>query len=141
MKYRYLFLVLFLSAFACNTSKKEVKAPQAPLMYEPSEMALLMRGMYEYNKTVKTQIINLDSLLPFPEDFLNLHTAVLTDPEERDAAFDSLSIEFLEAQKATFSSTPGAAKEHFNRSIRLCISCHETRCTGPIPKIKKLYIH
>ena len=140
MNHRYLFFVLVFCLISCNTGKKEEKAVQEPVMYDPSEMALLMRSMYEYNKTVKTQIINRDSLLPFPDDFLTIHTAILTDPEERDKEFDSLSVEFLEAQKATFSSQPDAAKDHFNRSIGLCISCHETRCTGPIPKIKKLYI-
>lgn len=140
MNYRFLFIVLILGVVACNTSKKEVKIVEEPVMYEASEMALLMRSMYEYNKTVKGQIIKGDSLLPFPDEFLTLHTAVLTDPDERTNEFDSLSNIFLEAQQATFASRPDVAKDHFNKSITLCISCHETRCTGPIPKIKKLYI-
>ncbi len=140
MKYRYLLFALVFVALACNSTKKEMKVVEEPVMYEATEMALLMRSMYQYNKTTKSQIINKDNLLPFPEEFLTIHTAVLTDPDERTKEFDSLSSRFLQAQKATFSSKPDSAKYHFNRSINLCISCHETRCVGPIPKIMKLYI-
>ncbi len=141
MKCQYLLFALIFVAIACESTKKEVKVLQEPAMYEASEMALLMRSMYEYNKTTKSQIINKDLLLPFPEEFLTIHTAVLTDPDERTKEFDSLSNQFLQAQKATFSSKSDSTKYHFNKSINLCISCHETRCVGPIPLIKKLYIH
>lgn len=110
-------------------------------MYEPTEMALLMRKMYEVNKVVKTQIINKDSLLSFPEEFLTIHTAILTNNFERDKEFDSLSKQFIDYQKATFASNSDSIVYHYNRSINTCISCHETRCVGPIPKIKKLIIH
>ena len=109
-------------------------------MYEASEMTLLMRGMYEFNKAARVQIIKKDSLLPFPEEFLLIHKAVLTDPSERDKEFDSIAEQFINAQNATFSAKSDSTSYHFNKSINLCISCHETRCTGPIPKIRKLLI-
>ena len=136
----YFFTLLFLIA-SCDTNKKEVKIEEAPVMYEASEMALLMRGMYEFNKAARAQIINKDSLLPFPEEFLLIHKAVLTDPSERDKEFDTIAEQFINAQKATFSAKSDSTLYHFNKSVNLCISCHETRCIGPIPKIKKLLIH
>ena len=139
-KIAYFFTVLFLIV-SCDTNKKEVKIEEAPIMYEASEMALLMRGMYEFNKAARVQIIKKDSLLPFPEEFLLIHKAVLTDPSERDKEFDTIAEQFINAQKATFSNKSDSTLYHFNKSIKLCISCHETRCTGPIPKIKKLIIH
>jgi len=134
-------VVLILLVCSCGKTKKEIKIVQEPIMYEASEMALLMRSMYEFNKTTKMNIVNKDSLMEFPEEFLTIHTAILTDPDERTKEFDSLSSQYLEAQKATFSSKSDSTKYYFNKSINLCIACHETRCVGPIPKIKKLRIY
>lgn len=136
----FLFTALFL--FSCaKADKKEKVEVKEMQMYEPSEMALLMRQMYEFNKHTKVQIINKDSLLSFPEEFANIHNAIMTDPSERDSEFDSLAVEFVKFQKATFSAKPDSTAYYFNQSVNSCITCHETRCTGPIPKIKKLIIN
>jgi len=134
------FIVCFV-LLSCNSNNKKEKVAKTLEMYQPSEMALLMRKMYEANKVVKNQIIRKDTLLPFPEEFLTIHSAVLTDPSERDEEFDSLAKKFINYQKNTFSSNSDSAAYHFNQSINTCIACHETRCTGPIPKIKELLIH
>ncbi|PID69737.1 MAG: hypothetical protein CR989_00050 [Flavobacteriales bacterium] len=109
-------------------------------MYEPSEMALLMRQMYEYNKLVKQQIIAGDSLADYPEDFKKIHTAVLTNPEEKDAEYDSLANVFLTFQNKAFNTKKDSVVYYFNKSVNACVTCHTTRCTGPIPKIKRLKI-
>ncbi len=134
------FLFAILLVVACNNAPKKEKVEEEMQMYEPSEMALLMRQMYEFNKFTKAQIINKDSLSAFPEEFVNIHEAVMTDPDERDAEFDSLALQFVNFQKATFSTKSDSTTYYFNQSINSCIACHETRCTGPIPKIKKLII-
>jgi len=125
---------------SCNFTTHKEEVFKDPIMYQPTEMALLMRRMYEVNKVVKGQIINKDTLLTFPEEFHTIHTAVLTKPSDRDTSFDSLSRIFVNHQKATFSSRSDSTVYHFNKSINTCIACHETRCVGPIPKIKKLLI-
>ena len=135
----FLFAVLLL--IACNNFAKKEKVEEEMQMYESSEMALLMRQMYEFNKLTKTQIINKDSLSSFPEEFVNIHKAIMTDPDERDAEFDSLAVEFIKYQKATFSTKSDSTAYYFNQSVNSCVACHETRCTGPIPKIKKLIIN
>lgn len=137
---KILVFILLLVAFQSCNLKKENKKTQAPIMYKPSEMALLMRGMYEFNNVLKTQIINKDSLLPFPEEFVNIHSAVLTDKFERNDEFDSLSKKYLLYQKAIYTSRSDSTAYFFNQSIQTCVTCHEPRCTGPIPKIKKLLI-
>ncbi|MET2983935.1 hypothetical protein [Aureibaculum conchae] len=135
----FLFVVILLTA--CNNSAKKEKVEEEMQMYKPSEMALLMRRMYEFNKRTKTQIINKDSLSSFPEEFINIHKAIMTDPDERDAEFDSLAVEFIKYQKATFSTRSDSTAFYFNQSVNSCVACHETRCAGPIPKIKKLMIN
>jgi len=138
---RFVGLVIFcLLGQSCNFVTKKEQDYKEPIMYQPTEMALLMRKMYEVNKVVKAQIINKDTLLQFPEEFSTIHTAVLTNPLERDKEFDSLSKIFIGHQRATFSSVSDSVVYHFNKSVNTCINCHETRCVGPIPKIKKLLI-
>lgn len=134
-------LVICIAMLSCNFVNNKDQVYKEPLMYQPTEMALLMRKMYEVNKVVKTQIINKDSLLTFPEEFSTIHSAVLTNSFERDKEFDSLAKVFIDHQKATFSSSSDSVVYHFNKSVNTCITCHETRCVGPIPKMKKLLIH
>lgn len=131
---------LFLLLASCKEGKKEVTIEQGAVMYESSEMAIMMRRLYEFNKATKALIINKDSLLPYPEEFLTIHTAVLTDSTERGGNFDSIAQQFLMYQKATYVSNRDSTAYNFNQSIHACVSCHQTRCEGPIPKIKKLLI-
>lgn len=125
---------------SCNIDGQKEKVSEDPLMYHPSEMALLMRKMYEVNNVVKKQIIYKDSILPFPEEFSNIHTAVLTDPTERNSEFDSLANLYLKYQKDLLNTGNDSMVYFFNKSVKTCITCHETRCVGPLPKIKKLLI-
>ena len=135
-------LIICFVLMSCNlTTKKTGVEKTKPLMYEPSEMAILMRQMYEVNKIAKTQIIGNNTLVSFPENFLTIHSAVLTDSTDRDNEFDSLAAQFVNYQKSVFSSSSDSTVYYFNKSINTCIACHKTRCTGPIPKIKKLLIH
>ena len=140
-KFFFLLLPLLLLSSCTKSDKKEKTEENKMQMYEPSEMTLLMRQMYEFNKRTKLQIINNDSLSNFPEEFVNIHKAVMTDDKLRDAEFDSLAVQFVNYQKATFSTQSDSASYYFNQSVNSCIACHQTRCTGPIPKIKKLIIN
>ena len=135
----FLFTVLLLAA--CSKPVKKEKVEPEMKMYQPSEMALLMRQMYEFNKLTKAQIINRKKISAFPEEFVNIHNAIMTDPDERDSEFDSLAVQFVKFQKATYSTKSDSTAYYFNQSVNSCIACHQTRCTGPIPKIKKLIIN
>lgn len=139
----YKLLALFMVSvilMSCHSNNAPKKAEIKPVMYQPSEMAILMRGMYEFNKVVKTQIVNKTTLIPMPEEFTNIHSAVLTAKFERNKEFDSLSKSFITYQKALYSSSSDSTSYFFNKSINTCVSCHQTRCMGPIPKIKSLLI-
>jgi cytochrome c553 len=143
--------VLAISIFSCQQKKedsdkvKETKTDSLTTntkkfdMYEMSEMALLMEQMYVENQRLKSKIIANDSLGGFPEHFKNIHTSVFTDPSEKDAFFEEQSVLFLEAQEKIYND-PKNAKTHFNAAVKVCIECHQVKCSGPIPKIKKLLI-
>lgn len=148
---RYFFVISVLSCcfFACkkqqqNNVKEETTSSKEPIvyqMYEPSEMALLMEQMYEYNMQLKHDIQAGKTPEHFPMDFLKIHSAELTSPSDRNASFESFSKLFIQAEKAIFdTASEQPIEERFNAMVNLCISCHQTSCTGPIPRIKKLLI-
>ncbi len=142
MRKRFLILLSFF-VLSCNSSKKEKSQKEEIVydMYEPSEMANLMNEMYDYNLKLKQNI--LDNQVPetFPENFLKIHTAKLSEFKYRNDVFKSFSTVFISAQKEIFNPNSDHSMEaRFNTAVNVCISCHQTECTGPIPKIKKLLI-
>lgn len=141
MKNILLIILLCFIIFSCDTSKKgEIVKDTALVMYKPSEMALLMNEMYIFNEKTKEKIIKNEDLGEFPTNFLNIHSAILTDPTDRNVGFEGFSKAFLLNQQAVFNEKTVDKKEQFNMMINSCVACHKTTCIGPIPKIKKLII-
>ncbi|TDQ30270.1 acetolactate decarboxylase [Tenacibaculum caenipelagi] len=131
-------LLMSLLFFFC---KKELKQPKEELiMYQSSEMAALMNAMYEGNMTIKNKILEGESIGDFPETYLNIHNAVLTDPADRNASFEAFSKLYIQNMQQVYTGAKDSLKENFNKTINSCIACHQTTCTGPIPRIKKLLI-
>jgi len=120
----------------CETTKKSGKEFE---MYQMSEMAALMESMYIENEKLKERIKNGDTIGPFPSHFLNIHKAVMTDESDHDQFFKEQATLFIKSQELIYKD-PKNAKQHFNAGITACVSCHQVKCGGPIPKIKKLYI-
>ena len=108
-------------------------------MYEMSEMSLLMEQMYVDNQRLKERIKNGDTIGKFPTHFMKIHEAVMTDQSENDAFFKEQAARFIKSQQLIYDD-PKNAKQHFNDGVSACLSCHEVKCGGPIPRIKKLYI-
>lgn len=138
-------LVLVFGLFSCQ--KKEVKAEKKCNsvkekkleMYEMSEMATLMEQMYVDNKRLKERIQKGDTIGTFPKHFLKIFTAKFTDESENDLFFKQKAKDYITAQQLIYSD-PKNTKEHFNAGVDACLKCHESKCGGPIPRIKKLYI-
>jgi hypothetical protein len=136
-------IVIYLFLFSCG--KKEDTVPSNKKdekqfeMYQLSEMAILMEQIYVNNLQLKSRIEKKEFLGEFPKHFLDIKTAVMTKKQYRDDFFKDNSQLFLDQQYKIYSE-PEKAKEHFNKGIDACIKCHEARCTGPIERIKKLYI-
>lgn len=147
MKNKGILLFLFLTFMSCV--KKESKEAQESCdkgskgksfeMYQMSEMSTLMEQMYVDNQRLKARIINGDTIGKFPNHFLKIHLAVMTDSSENDAFFKEQAKLFIKAQELIYQD-PKNAKQHFNEGVDACLQCHEVKCGGPIPKIKKLYI-
>lgn len=145
----YPIAILLLSlAIACSGSEEKVEEANeevstqsdAPEMYEASELALLMRKMYDDNEAIKQQIMNGEAPESFPEDFYRIHTAQATDPDEINETFHALANQYTANLDSVVAAEPEHAIEAFNTMINTCVSCHQIYCQGPIPRIKKLHI-
>ncbi len=119
-----------------NASSKKEES----VMYEPSELASLMRKMYEDNQKLKAQVENGEIPESFPEDFYTIHTAEATDPSEINETFKAFAEVYLSDMEAIIASDSATVTAAYNKMVSTCISCHQVYCQGPIPKIKKLYI-
>ncbi len=141
MKHSILLLLLVLMGCAQKEAKLECKAPKkkALTMYKMSEMSALMEQMYAENKQLKERILRGEKIGAFPNHFLKIHQAVMTDSTENDAFFKEQAHNFISAQEQIYQD-PKNAEAHFNAGVDACIQCHQVKCAGPIARIKKLYI-
>ncbi|WP_299254708.1 hypothetical protein [uncultured Lacinutrix sp.] len=146
MKYLLCFISLAF-VLSCNSNvkegaKQEEKSEKKVYdMYEPSEMANLMNEMYAINAKIKADILAGNTLEEFPSAFLEIHTAELSDFKKRNAKFEAFSNIYIQVEKEVFNTESSlSVEERFNNAVGVCISCHQTECTGPIPRIKKLLI-
>ena len=146
MKHLLVFFFILL-VFACNKKKENVHSDSESNsikdkkfeMYQMSEMGALMENMYRQNELLKERIKNGDTIGKFPNHFLQIHKAVMTDETDNDVFFKEQAALFIKSQELIYKD-PNNAKQHFNDGVTACVRCHEVKCGGPIPKIKKLYI-
>lgn len=117
----------------CTTKEKKFE------MYEMSEMASLMEQMYAHNQQLRLRIKKGDTVGTFPKFFNKIYTAKMTSPSDNDAFFKENAKKFIAAQQLIYTDTKNL-KENFNKGVDACIACHKSKCGGPIPRIKKLYI-
>ena len=127
--------LLLLLFFSCKEKKQEKEL----IMVEQSDMAKLMLDMYAFNQSIKQQIEKGELATSYPEHFNSIKTAALTEPSDRDDLFETMSDSFLVAQRSVFQVQDNLVGS-YNKSVNACIACHEIKCVGPIPKIKKLLI-
>ncbi|KGL58935.1 hypothetical protein [Polaribacter sp. Hel1_85] len=131
---------LLTSIFSCKKSEtKEVVIIESKTVKQ-SEMAALMLKMYDKNLENKKLVLKGETPKDFPDEFLNIHTAQLTDPSNRNSQFNAFSDFYLYSFQKVFNAPKDSLVLKHNDAVNSCISCHETTCVGPIPRIKKLLI-
>jgi hypothetical protein len=141
MKYTLVLFLLVLIGCAQKEAKQECKLPKKKVltMYKMSEMSALMEQMYAENQQLKARILKGEKIGEFPNHFLKIHQAIMTDSTENDAFFKEQAQLFIAAQAQIYKD-PKNAQAHFNAGVDACIQCHQVKCAGPISRIKKLYI-
>lgn len=111
---------------------KPIKDPN-----HPKPMALMMRTMANYCDSMRLKInqgIAVDStqypLMPF-------WSAEPTDSSVLEELYFNNAKEFASAYRLLMSS-PDNQQEHYTAVINQCINCHNSYCSGPLKRIRKL---
>lgn len=126
-----------------STSVSSLKPQNVDKTFYPnddSELAWLMRQMYEDGEKIKLAVLNKQLPEDFRAKFKNIHTATPTDESVKGEVFDSSAKAFL-ATLDKFYAEKENQVENFNLVVNACVACHQNYCPGPIKKIKKLTIN
>lgn len=141
-----IFYFVFLSSLiACNNKtedKKEkdiIKKEEPFQLYQMSEMAAFMENMYVDHQRIKGEIQAGKKVDSLHYDLSKLFYARMTDSTDRDAEYERMAKLYVEYEENLIGDSL-QQKENYNQAINMCISCHQIKCTGPIPRIKKLLI-
>lgn len=146
------FLALILFIVSCNQGKQAEKNTEAVIDESSvqvsetnpngdSELAILMRTMFEEGEKIKTQIVSGEGNISpeYIEMIEKCHTAVPTDPDVKTEEFTAFNnLLSIEANKLLIPETD--IKAGFNEMVNRCMDCHDTFCPGPMKRIRKLYI-
>lgn len=146
----------FALLFACNNNSKkgtdvanaENNAPDkdsacAPETIKdpnnPKPMALMMRQLAQNADSMKAQLQRGEAIdsLKFP--FIRFYLAEPTDPNVLEPLFYENARLFQQAYIALFSHKNEQVK-YYNLMIGKCVNCHESYCSGPLKKIRKLFV-
>ncbi len=133
-----------------ETQTEEIKAEKVSLKpanvdstkypNEDSELAWLMRQMYEDGEKMKVAVQQKQLPEDFREKFKNIHTAIPTDASVKSDVFDASAQAFLKTMDKFYTEKENQV-ENFNLVVNACVACHQNYCPGPIKKIKKLAIN
>ena len=137
---RYFYVFIFLVSLASCEKEKSKKKTEEFIIPKQSEMAALMNEMFHESELIKQKVLKGETPENFPERFLKIHTATLTDPSDRNDEFKAFSDVYLANFERVFEASKDSLQAQYNTAINSCIACHKTTCIGPIPRIKKLLI-
>lgn len=135
-----LILLLVITVASCN-QENTVQEEPAKISLNPngdSELALLMRSMYDEADRIKKQIANKEPVT-ISLDHEKILSAHATEPKK--AASPEFKT-FAKAYLETVNKFEGANHEEsiviYESLIKNCLDCHKSVCPGPIVKINKL---
>ena len=103
-----------------------------------SELALLMRQMYDSLNSMNRLIKNGGVPSKFPESFLKIHTAKPTTSNTKLESFDAFADDYIATLRLLYNSPKADLNKNYNLLVQKCANCHEASCPGPLKKIYKL---
>lgn len=145
---------LFALVYACSDTSRESKTA-APAAQEqktidtvcetktimdpndPKPMALMMRQMANNAQQMKEQVASGQQLDSVQFPFIRFYLAEPTDSAVLEPQFFQNARLFQEAYREAFRH-PDQQKKYYNAMIGMCIHCHESYCSGPLKRIRKL---
>ncbi len=124
---------IFLSA--CINSKEEPVTIIDP--NDTSEMALLMRDMFEKLEVIKDKIENNEDLSKEQLSFAAIHLQEVTDSSFIKEGLVPMSEDYIRIINQ-FNNHP--TKENYKSIVNSCINCHISMCPGPLERIDNLIL-
>jgi phosphoenolpyruvate carboxylase len=135
-------ILFFVTALLWNcsevakTENSEAESDNFP--NKSSELALLMRSMYDDSEKIKKAVQEGKIPEDFRKKFADIHSSKATNPEKiADPAFKDFGNNFLSSMEPLYQQKENQV-DNYNLMITNCIACHQTFCPGPIKRIKKL---
>ena len=131
-----LFLILSVLFFsACFNNNEDSTIITDP--NDTSEMALLMRDMFERLEVIKYKIENNESLSEEQLSFAIIHSQEATDSSFIKEGLVPMSEGYSRIINQ-FNNYP--SKENYKSIVNSCINCHISMCPGPLERIDNLII-
>ncbi|TVR83277.1 MAG: hypothetical protein EA409_03190 [Saprospirales bacterium] len=135
-------LILFF-VFACSTEEPKAKETvNTGTMFpnDDSELALLMRFMYDDMERVKKEIENggKASIEFDPEE---MFTAEPTDSAQVSTEhYKAFGKSFIAAYNAFQNANTKDLARQYSVLVQSCMTCHQSVCPGPMRRIENLYL-
>lgn len=135
-------MALLIFGLACSEVEQEpVKEIIHPINPNgDSELALLMREMFDDGLRIKQQIMKGEQ----PEilkKFEKILTAEATEPEKAASQkYKHFANTYLESLESLKNARGEEAGNLYQVMVQNCMNCHNAMCPGPMVKIKKLYL-
>ena len=144
IKFRLLLIVFIaIISVSCGKKKKEIleSENQVQKSINPngdSELALLMRDMYDEAENIKKQIAN-GEVVTVSLDHQKILTAHATEPEKAASEeYKAFANMYLNSLKSLEEANETQLASRYDNLVANCMACHKTLCPGPVVKIKKL---
>ena len=137
-------LILLFSFFCCVTEPTSVDTSGPVIMPTnpngDSELALLMRDMYDNGMKVKAKIQQRE----IPElllEFEKIHTAKATEPEKAASPeYKVHALSYLQAVESLKKAQADHLEVLYANMVDACMNCHRALCPGPMVRINKMYL-
>ncbi len=140
--YTVAFLIFISCLVSClnDSGKKECSASTIINPNGDSELALLMRAMFDDSMQMKKSIEA--GKKPVSQiNYEELFTAEATVPEKMSTAEYKAFAKVHFAKMAELSKANSEeAPKMYTQMVESCMGCHHSFCPGPIVRIKKLYL-
>ena len=120
---------------ACINSKEESTTITDP--NDTSEMALLMRDMFERMEVIKDKIENNEDLSKEQLSFASIHLQEATDSSFVKEGLFPMSEGYIRIINQ-FNNYP--SKKNYKSIVNSCINCHISMCPGPLERIDNLIL-
>ena len=105
-----------------------------------SELALLMRAMFDEGMTTKEEIL-AGNPVKFNVAYEKIHSAKPTEAGKNESTEYILFAKAYEASVKRLRNADDASRpQAYQTMVETCMNCHKSVCPGPMVRIKKMYL-